>query len=159
MRSTRTAVVLALVGAVLVLPSVASAAAVSTGARADQGESGRIVDRINVARGAHGLSPLRPSATLARSSERFADHLMGAQLFGHAPRIQASSRFRVLGEVLALHRGRAGRPGATVRRWLQSPPHRALILGSSFGLAGGATGRGRFRGRPSVIWVVQLGSI
>jgi uncharacterized protein YkwD len=151
MRSARAGLLLVFAGILLLLASPASAVGAA--------ESARIVGEINSARGAHGLPPLQHSGALTRSSGRYAHHLMDSQWFGHAPSIRASRRFRTLGEVLSMHGGRAGRPGATVRRWLASSMHRELILSRRFGYVGGATGKGSFQGRRTVIWVVQLGSM
>jgi uncharacterized protein YkwD len=150
MRSACRGLVLIVVGAVLFAfpaPVLAS------------GESGRIVAKINGARSANGLAPLQRSPALTHSSRRYAGSLMDSQWFGHASAIQASGRFRRLGEVLAMHGGRALRAAATVRGWMASPGHRSLILNPGFGYAGGATGKGMFGGRRTVIWVVQLGSM
>jgi uncharacterized protein YkwD len=151
MRSACRGLLLFLGGAVLLFACPASSVASS--------ESGRIVAKINAARSANGLAPLQRSAALTRSSQRYAGHLMASQWFGHAPAIQASGRFRRLGEVLAMHGGRGLKAAATVRGWMASPGHRSLILSPGFGYAGGATGKGMFSGRRAVIWVVQLGSM
>jgi uncharacterized protein YkwD len=117
-----------------------------------------MVAKINEARQRHGLPPLRPAHSLERSAHAFAGHLMRIDRFAHAARIRASSRFRLLGEALAMHRGRRPRRSGTVRRWLASPGHRALVLSRSFGRMGAGRAVGRFRGRPATIWVLQLGS-
>ena len=84
--------------------------------------------------------------------------MLARDYFGHLTRIRASRRFRRLGEIIAIHRG--GRLGirGTVRRWMNSPPHRAVILSSRFRYAGAGTHRGRFRGRVPRTWVMHFGS-
>ena len=122
-------------------------------------EQASILDRINEARARHGLSRVDASGSLRRSASAFAGHLMRTQRFAHANRIHASSRFRVLGETLAIRVGsRRWRPRAVVRGWLHSPGHRALLLSRSFRYAGAGSSRGRFSGRQAVIWVLHLGS-
>jgi uncharacterized protein YkwD len=119
-----------------------------------------ILDYVNKARARHGLAPLRASNSLHGSATAFAGHLMRAQRFGHDTRIHAGSRFRMLGEALAIRIGtRRLRPGATVRAWLRSPGHRALVLSSKFRYAGGGYSRGRFGGRGAVISVLHLGTL
>jgi uncharacterized protein YkwD len=118
-----------------------------------------MLDGINGARARHGLAPLHSSNSLHRSASAFAGHLMRTQRFAHATRIHASSRFRTLGETLAIRIGaRRWRPRAVVRAWLHSPGHRALILSRGFRYGGAGSARGRFGGRNAVIWVLHLGS-
>ena len=117
----------------------------------------RMVAKINAARERHGLPPLRPSRSLTRSARAYAAHLMRIDWFGHADRIRASPRFRMLGEVLAWHSDRRPRRSGTVRRWLASPGHRKLILKRAFRWIGAGRAVGRFGGGPATIWVVQLG--
>jgi uncharacterized protein YkwD len=81
---------------------------------------------------------------------------MGSGAFGHAGSIAAPAFARV-GEALALQPGRRLRRSRTVRGWLRSPVHRALILQPDFGWAGAGHARGRFRGRQATIWVLHLG--
>jgi uncharacterized protein YkwD len=116
-----------------------------------------MIDKINAARARHGAPPLRPSPSLRRSALAFARHLMRRDLFGHAARIRASPRFRALGEVLAIHRGRRPRRSFTVRAWMGSPGHRSVLLSRMFRRVGAARARGRFHGRRTTIWVVQVG--
>jgi uncharacterized protein YkwD len=119
-----------------------------------------ILDYVNTARARHGLAPLRASNSLHRSATAFAGHLMRAQRFAHDTRIHASSRFRMLGEALAIRTGTPRlHPGATVRAWLRSPGHRALVLSRSFRYAGAGYSRGRFGGHTAVIWVLHLGRL
>lgn len=119
--------------------------------------TGRMVATVNNVRADHGLRPLRPAPRLARSAGRYARWMLRTDYFGHLSRIRASSRFRVLGETLAWHTGRRVRVRATVRSWLRSPPHRALILSGSFRWIGAGHARGRLHSRPSTMWVLHLG--
>jgi uncharacterized protein YkwD len=143
---------------IVVTGVVALALAVPAAANAGS-ERDPILDGVNGARARHGLAPLRSSNSLHRSASGFAGHLMRTQRFAHANRIHASSRFRTLGETLAIRIGsRRWRPRAVVRAWMHSPAHRALILSRSFRYAGAGYSRGRFGGRKAVIWVLHLGS-
>jgi uncharacterized protein YkwD len=131
--------------AVLLLSS-ASAATASTG---DQ-----MLDAVNGVRVAHHLRPLRPSASLSRSSSGYARYLMSSDQFAHAGRIPG---FRRAAEVLEHHTGRRATVGATLRRWLASPGHRAILLDPSFRYMGVGWTTGVFAGRPAAIWVGRLG--
>lgn len=142
---TRVVVAVLLVGA-FVLPAAAPASA-----------SPPMVRKINQARRAHGVRPLRYSHSLGHSSARFAHHLMAIDYFGHASRIHASRRFSALGECLARQSGWRLRRSRVVRGWMGSPVHRMILLSRRFNRVGAAPARGIFRGRRATIWVVQVG--
>jgi uncharacterized protein YkwD len=129
-------------------------------AAAEAGPEGDpLLDGINGARARHGLAPLRSSDRLHRSASAFAGHLMRTQRFAHSNRNHASSRFRTLGEMLAIRIGSPRwQPRAVVHAWLHSAAHRALMLSRKFRYAGAGHSRGRFGGRKAVIWVLHLGS-
>jgi uncharacterized protein YkwD len=116
-----------------------------------------MVERINDVRRAHGLRALRSSPSLARSSSRFARHLLRTDRFAHAARIRASGRFSRLGEILALTGGWNLQTRRPLGRWLGSASHRAVLLGRSFRYVGAAAVRGRFGGRRAVVWTVRFG--
>jgi uncharacterized protein YkwD len=116
-----------------------------------------MVDKINKVRGSHGLRALRYSRSLARSSSRYSRHVLRTDRFAHASRIRASRRFSRLGEILALSSGWKIRRKRTLRLWLGSPGHRAVLLSSSFRYVGAARVRGRFGGWRAMVWTVQFG--
>jgi uncharacterized protein YkwD len=116
-----------------------------------------MVGKINRARRRHGLRPLRASGSLARSSRRFGRYLMRTDRFGHDSHIWASGRFRLKGEVLAMHGGWRARRGSTIRGWMRSPAHRSVLLSSRYRAVGAAPVRGRFGRRRATIWVAQVG--
>lgn len=119
---------------------------------------GAMLREINKARQSHGLAPVRGSSSLRRTARRYAGFMLARDYFGHLSRIRASRRFRRLGEIIAMHRGRRLGIRSTVRRWLNSPPHRAVILSSRFRYAGAGTRRGRFGRYTSRTWVMHFGS-
>ncbi len=116
-----------------------------------------MVDRINMVRMAHSLRPARYSPSLSASSSSFAHHLAGTQQFAHGSRIMASNRFSTLSEILAVTGGWKVRRGKTLRLWLESPAHRAVILSPGVDYVGAARIRGHFAGRPVLFWTVQFG--
>lgn len=144
----RLAVVLVVI--VLFVPSGAHAAS------SVQAAERTIVEAVNDARAAHDVRPLRRSRHLARSAGRFAARLMRLDAFGHGDGVGAG-RYRLVGEALAIHRGWRAQARRTVRRWLRSPAHRAVVLGSRFRRAGAGIKRGRFGGRLTTIWVLHVG--
>ena len=116
-----------------------------------------MVNRINAKRASHGLAPLRLSASLSRTSKAYSSRMMRSGYFGHQARIQASRRFRRLGEVLEYRRGYRAAVRATLRDWLNSPQHRGVLMSASFKYIGAGLTRGHFRGRRATIWVAQVG--
>jgi uncharacterized protein YkwD len=141
----------------VVLALSLSAAQPAVAAAGVDAETENALAAINDARARAGIAPLALSPALTRSSEAFGGHILRTGVFAHAGTIQAAGGFRRLGECIAMHTGRAARPGWTVRRWLASPGHRALVLSRGFRQAGAAAVQGNFRGRQSTIWVLQLG--
>ena len=115
--------------------------------------------KINATRARHGLPSLRRSRSLRHSSGRFARWLMGHDLFAHRAHVSASPRFRKLGEALAMHSGRKPGVRSTLRRWLGSPVHRAIVLTRAMRWIGVGMSRGRFGGGRAVIWVLQVGKL
>ena len=116
-----------------------------------------VIESVNQIRASNGLNRLRPSPSLSRTSSSFSSHMMKQGAFGHRPRVSASNRFKTLGEALAMHFGHKPRAGATVRRWMNSLGHRAVILKPGVSWVGAGYHRGRFRGRRATIWVLQVG--
>ena|SRR3712207_6588397 len=114
-------------------------------------------NKINKIRRAHGVHKLRPSYSLFISSRRYARRMMRSDYFGHQARIPVAARFRSAGETLAWHSGWRLRPRLTVRRWMHSPPHRAVLLSSRFTRVGFGLARGRYGRSAATMWVAHLG--
>jgi uncharacterized protein YkwD len=117
-----------------------------------------MIDELNRVRAQHDLRPLQASPGLEESASAHARRILGSGSFAHAETIVAPTRFRALGEALSMHYGHRLLRARTVRRWLRSPVHRALVLRPGFGWAGAGYVRGRFRGRRATIWVLHLGA-
>ena len=139
--------VLACVALGVLLPSEALASS-----RAPLAERS-MVEAVNEARRDHGLPALVESASLARSAGRLAVTLTRLDVFGHVGGFPAGVR----GEALAMHRGWRARPSSTVRRWLRSPAHRAVVLGPCRGVGAGIR-RARLGGRLATVWVLHVGA-
>jgi uncharacterized protein YkwD len=118
----------------------------------------QMLAKINSYRTQHGLPAVRKSKSLTRSAERYSWKQMRGNYFGHASRIQASSKYRRLGEILAWRRGTRAAVSATFRMWLNSGGHRAVIMDRGFRYAGAGRASGRHRGGKATIWTVQFGS-
>jgi uncharacterized protein YkwD len=130
--------------------------AVAAPAPAD-GNQQRMLHALNAVRAQHGLAPFHGSASLHRSASAYARWMLRSDYFGHLGRIRASRRFARLGEALAWHSGRRARVSRTVRGWMQSAPHRALILHPGFRFLGAGMARGRLSGRRATTWVLHFG--
>ena len=135
-----------------------AALTVPTEIAAASGPSDEMIQVINKVRARQGLFALRASSSLQHSSGVFSHRLMATNRFGHASRVSASGRFRRLGEALALHSGRRLKIRGTVRSWLRSPGHRAIVLTRSMRYVGAGVTRGRFGRSRATIWVLQTGS-
>jgi uncharacterized protein YkwD len=124
-------------------------------ARSTAAATDAMVQKVNQVRVSHRLRALRPSASLDGSSQRFAEHLMAADILQH--RARPSTSYSTAGEVLALHGGGGDRIGTTVAEWMNSPSHRAVLLSRSMREIGAGVTHGRFGGSPGTVWVVQVG--
>jgi uncharacterized protein YkwD len=118
-----------------------------------------MVRELNRIRHGHGLPSLRRSPSLHESSSRYARYLMRRDVFAHQTRISVAGRFQLAGENLELHWGWAPEPRSTVRRWMGSAGHRALILSSDFRWIGVGRARGRFNTNAATIWVAHFGRV
>jgi uncharacterized protein YkwD len=127
----------------------APAAAVAT-------PSDRMVDAINHARERASLTPLRAEPELERSAGAFARYLLRNQKLHHRPNVSTTRRYPHSGEALSMHFSLQARVSATLRAWLGSASHRALVLTQSMDRVGIGHARGRYLGRPRTIWVVQV---
>lgn len=149
---TRSApLLLAVLAATLAGPAAAPAGAKINGAER------AIVRQVNDVRSDHGLGRLRASPPLGRAADAHSRDMIANDFFDHTSSdgtpfdrrvrryVQASS----LGETLAMLGQRRGGAAMVVRMWMDSPPHRAVLLDSGFrriGLArrwGDVAGAGR----------------
>jgi uncharacterized protein YkwD len=113
--------------------------------------------KVNSYRSHHGLKKVHFNRSLAHSASAYSRYQMRHGYFGHASRIHASHRFHMLGEIIEIHRGGHAAVGLTLRDWLNSPGHRAIIMNGSFTFAGAGFTKGRFQGRTATIWVMHFG--
>jgi uncharacterized protein YkwD len=118
-----------------------------------------MIAKINDLRRSHGLRPLQVSPSLMHSATHYSHVMMSRQYFGHANRIQASAKYKRLGEILEIHQGRKAGIGTAFRDWLNSPPHLGVILDPSFTYIGGGYSMGRFHGSGETIWVMHFGRL
>ena len=138
----------------LAVPGIADASLTAT-QRAER----KMTAAINSVRAQNGLPAFERSASLTGSAERYSRWLMANDSFGHQSSIQASSRFALLGEALAMHTGRRFKVWSTVRQWLGSPSHRDILLSPVMRRQGAGVTRGRFGSGRAVVWVLHVGRL
>jgi uncharacterized protein YkwD len=129
--------------------ALAAAAVLALPAPGFAGTTDAMVAQINQTRAAHGLGPLRQSASINRSSASWARVLMRRDLLSHA----SLSAAGVSGEVLEMHGSAGARVAGTVRSWMNSPGHRAILMSRRFHVVGVGRATGRFGGGLATIWV------
>jgi uncharacterized protein YkwD len=144
--------------AAVLLASPAPAAGADARVANERAEADMIA-AVNETRGQHGLHALRRSSSLMGSARRFSHWLMENDVFGHLSSIRASGRFALLGEALAMHRGRKFDVQGTLERWMGSPSHRVLVLSPAMRWIGTGVTRGRYGAMPATIWVLHLGKL
>jgi uncharacterized protein YkwD len=128
--------------------AAAAPAAQAAGPRIDGGERA-VVRAINRARAAHGLRALRGARRLARAADAHTRSMLRTDSFSHgafASRLRRYTHARRIGETIAM----SSRCSASriVRMWLNSAPHRAVLLSGTFRRVGigrrrGSLGAGR----------------
>jgi uncharacterized protein YkwD len=153
------ALVLSTLTTLLVLSFAASApAAQAAGPRLDNGERA-VVRAINRARAAHGLRKLRAHRRLARAADVHSRSMLRSDFFSHgafSQRVRSYVRFRRIGETIAM-RSRCSARGF-VRMWLNSPPHRAVLLSRGFRRVGVGRRTGRLGARRACLVTADFAS-
>jgi uncharacterized protein YkwD len=118
---------------------------------------------VNRTRIAAGLSPFRGERHLARAAGRHAADMGRRHYFGHVSLTGTSPLSRArsagwhggVGEVIAWGCSSLSSPRATLRAWLNSPPHRAILLGNA---RRAGVGVKRLRGCGGrAYWVIDVG--
>jgi uncharacterized protein YkwD len=133
---------------------VATAPQPASAARSFTGKG--MMDAINSVRAKYGLRQLKRSRRLVRSSAARSELMMREDLFAHPAQLRVPTFDRV-GEILELHGGRRPRMGRTIRLWLNSSGHRAVMLSSRYRRIGAARSVGLYGGARATIWVVRFG--
>ena len=146
-RRSLLAVVLALAALTSSLPAEASARA------ARVSDQAALIKRVNEVRGAYGLRALRAALPLHRGALAHSRRLLAAGSLWHA----SLARYGRAGEVLAMHPGDRAQVGRTVSAWLNSPPHRAVLLSPVFRHVGAGRSSGRFGDAEATVWVLRAG--
>jgi uncharacterized protein YkwD len=137
-----------LVAVLVITLVIAVRPARAAGPRLDRGEVS-VVRAINRVRARHRLPRLRPDARLSRAADLHSAQMLRLDRFAHgsfASRVRHFVPSRAIGETLAWvppSRCRRRRIHRVVRMWMQSSPHRAVLLSPHYR----GVGVGRRRGR------------
>jgi len=130
----------------------------------------RLLVVINEARVNHGLAPLRTSLGLHRAAQRHSNDMIERDYFGHTSPTGSTLYTRIMrsgfvywgqwsaGEDLAWGTGTYGTARETVKMWLASPEHRAILLSPYYRLIGIGRATGTFLGHSdAVVWTADFG--
>ena len=140
--------------AVMGVIAVTAAPQPASAARSFAGEG--MMDAINSVRANAGLRQLKRSPRLVRSSSARATLMMRENFFAHPSRLRVPTFDRV-GEILERHAGHRPRMRRTIRLWMNSYGHRAVMMSTHYRWIGAARAVGRYGGYRATIWVVRFG--
>ena len=96
---------------------------------------------VNRKRAANGLGPLKADRRIQRAATRHARDMQRHNYFAHqrpggpdlSSRLErAGWHGRAAGETIAYGCGPLASPKATLRAWMNSPPHKAIILSGTY---------------------------
>jgi uncharacterized protein YkwD len=153
------ACVLCALSTLLVLSfATAAPAAQAASARVDGGERA-VVRTINRARAAYGLRALRSHRRLARAADAHTRSMLRSDYFSHgafSQRVRRYVSFRRIGETIAMATRCSARK--VVRMWLNSPPHRAVLLSRGFRRIGVGRRKGRLGATRACLVTADFGS-
>ena len=121
-----------------------------------------IVRRVNDVRAQHGLARLKIAPQLGQAAAAHCSEMMSGQGLSHG---SLESRLRryfsagTYGETLSwMPIGPASGAGAVVRAWMNSPPHRAVLLSRRFHNIGVGVQRGSMRGQRGMSFTIDVAS-
>jgi uncharacterized protein YkwD len=112
---------------------------------------------MNDVRAEHNLPPLSVDLRLVQSSRAHSAELVRTNTFEHGPFWQRIESFGVRSGTLGETLGWASPVGTArdrvIRMWLESPPHRAILLGHGYREVGIGISTGPFHGWPHALVV------
>jgi uncharacterized protein YkwD len=111
---------------------------------------------LNRVRAEHGLVTLRPDPLLSRSAHLHAVNLIRQDRFYHSFGFLRGHAFSVRSEMLMLHTDGGINVPKVVRGWLDSPPHRRVLLDPQWRYLGVGLAQGRWRNHAAAMWVARV---
>jgi uncharacterized protein YkwD len=121
---------------------------------------------INAVRAARGLSPIRTTRALRLAAQRHSEDMVRRQYFAHISPSGLTLAKRVrragypggrVGENIGWGSGSAATPAAIVQAWMNSPPHRQILLTPGFREGGVGIARGAPQGGDGTTFVLNVG--
>jgi uncharacterized protein YkwD len=126
--------------AVLAVPAVVAPQASAGTSRFES----RVIAEINAVRAQHGLAGVGHRGMLAGAAGRHASRLKRRGQLQHSSTQALARRTRGrVGEVIAWSSNRRASARSIVRKWMNSPPHRAVLLDGGYRRVGVGASRGR----------------
>jgi uncharacterized protein YkwD len=127
-----------------------------------------MLEKLNEMRAKHGLGPVRPSLRLRLAAKGHSDDMVMRDYFAHTSPGGGTVYDRIVGsgfvtgyswiggETLAWGTGILTKPGATVKAWLASPEHRAILLSATWTRIGISRACGSFLGHTGAcVWTAE----
>ncbi len=114
----------------------------------------RVFDLVNELRAERGLEPLRVHARLVTVARRHSREMLRHDFFSHRGRDGSTPDQRIrraggrgaTGETLAWGSGSSATPAEIVRMWMESPPHKRILLDPDFRQIGIGRALGTYQG-------------
>jgi uncharacterized protein YkwD len=157
------------------LIAVLAATLVAAGAAAPRAQAGAglsrseraIIRLVNDIRSYYGLNRLRASRSLSNAADQHSRDMLGRDFFDHsssdgtsfASRVRRYTNASRVGETLAALSPHSGGAATVVRMWMESPPHRAVLLASGFGRIGLARRWGMLGGAWQAVVTADFASL
>jgi uncharacterized protein YkwD len=125
-----------------------------------------LIAKLNDARAQNGLAPLRAHRGLSRAADTHSGDMLRADFFDHPSsdgtpfdrRVRRFADVDLVGETLASLGKRHGGAATVVQMWLDSPPHRAIVLRGDFRRIGVARRWGTLGGSRSAVVTADFAS-
>ncbi len=137
------------------LPAAGQAAGNSSFSSSSEG---RVLGLLNEIRHAHGLSTLQGNLSLRKAARAHSADMIARDYFEHdGPNESFDKRIRrflkspLVGENIAWGTGLYGSPEGIVKLWMNSPPHRKIILMPAMRRVGLGVATGTFQGNPGAV--------
>ena len=126
--------------AVLLLPALAPSQASAGVSRFEW----RVISEINAVRGQHGLGGVQQRGMLSGAAARHSTRLRRSGRLYHSSTQRLARRAGgPVGEVIAWNSSRRASARSIVRQWMNSPPHRSVLLDGRFTTVGIGASKGR----------------
>jgi uncharacterized protein YkwD len=144
---------------------VAAPTAIAASARLTPTETA-VIRLMNQVRARHGLPALKRSTRLARAADRHSSDMLRHDFFAHQSsdgtsffrRVRSYAHARQVGENLAMLPGVRRAAREVVRMWLQSPPHRQVLLSGGFRRVGVGKRSGQLGSQKATVYTVDFAS-